>query len=238
VRILFREKLLVDPHADGFGVGVEMFTGQRGIADGGSHEDIGAASAPDQKTYDLRVGFDQILRRRRLVVYIAGIDIRPLRQQVFRDLHRAGEVQRRLPIPATGVNQFGLGRDQFPELFRHGQTSRGVNIHRRAPLDQVRGQFGIRQIQDAKATRPPSAAPVDIGARADQHINQRPAAPARGLHDGRRIEVKQRFVHLRFQLGVALQELAQLRRISVEHRLLEIGNKIDRQRRHPDLRPA
>src|SRR5260370_40543434 len=83
VQILLREKPLINAHANAFGISVEMPGNQTCIADRGSDEDICVTSATDQVARDFRVGLNEMLRRRRLVVNVESVDVRALGQQVF-----------------------------------------------------------------------------------------------------------------------------------------------------------
>ncbi len=158
----------------------------------------------DQVTRHLLAIAHHVLGGRRFVIDVAGIDLGAVIEQVRRDLDRAGEMERRLAVPAAGVHQVRVERDQFAQSVHHAQACRGVHVDDGAPLDRIGGQLGAGPVKSPKPARPPPTLRVQVGTRVEQDIQHRAAAD---VDDRGRIERAQRLVDLRLQLGMALEEL-------------------------------
>jgi len=87
-----------------------------------------------------------ILRRRRFVIHIARIDLSAVRQQELRNLHRGGEVQRRLPVSAACVDHARIRRHQLSQLRHHRQPRRRMRIQHRSALRQKLHRYACRGV--------------------------------------------------------------------------------------------
>src|SRR6266478_2998569 len=105
------------------------------------------------------------------------------------------------------MNQCRIGRDKLLEFVEHSQPRGRMLIHNRTAFDEVGCQFGISRIQNAKASRPPLASGIDVGARIQKGVDDLASASSGRKDNGGRVKRKQWIVDLRLQPGVTLDQL-------------------------------
>lgn len=111
------------------------------------------------------------------MIHIARINLGAVRQQELGNLYRGGEVQRRLPVPAACVDHVRIGRHQFSQLRHHSQPRHRMRIQQRASVQQKLQHARITIVHHAESAGPPLGSPLDVRARAQQHVDGRPIAP-------------------------------------------------------------
>ena len=119
---------LADAMIQRLGVVVQAALDQIRVAQPNRHEDVEPRAALDEQTRHLRCIADEVLRRRRLVIHIACVDVGATVDEVLRDLDRACAVQRGLAVAAACVDERRVLVDQRPASAR---TSRGAPRQRR-----------------------------------------------------------------------------------------------------------
>ena len=154
---------------------------------------------------------DPVLRRRRAVIDIAGVDVRAMVEQEIDDRRRRGEVQRPLAVAPRRMDQRGILREPCRDLVEHPQPGRGVNVDDGAALDQPSGLFGIRVVQHTEAAGPPVAAGVDVRAEFQQRLDRR--AVLLGCDDRLSAEMEQRPVDVRAKRRRVREQRSDLRRV-------------------------
>jgi hypothetical protein len=111
------------------------------------------------------------------MIHVARVDFGAIRQQELRNLHRGGEVQRRLPVSAARVDHARIGRHQLSQLRHHSQPRRRMRIQHRVPVRQKLHHARVTIVQHAESAGPPLGSPLDVRARAQQHVDGCPIAP-------------------------------------------------------------
>src|SRR5215469_3130871 len=122
-----------------------------------------------------------VLCRRRFVIHVESVDVRPTIEKEFGNLNRRCEVQRHLSVSTSCVDNVRVRRDQLAEFCHHSEPGSSVRVDHRAALDQKIHQARIAIVEHAKSTRPPFGSLADVGASAEKDIDSRPVAP---LHRG------------------------------------------------------
>ena len=171
--------------------------------DGG--EDVEAGAAVEQQSGDGLV-VDEILQRRRPMIDVPRLQLRAVIQQEPGDFGIRGAVKRGLAVAAAGVNDIGIGAHQLFQLVQkpeaRGRPWRhaGAARDQRTRLVQCQSQF-----ENSEATGPPGGARIDVGAMAQQDVDQRQVLFP--LVNGGRIEVETRLIDARADLRVPGQQL-------------------------------
>ena len=117
---------------------------------------------------------DEVLQRRRLMVDVTRLQLCAALKQEPGDLGIRGTVQRGLAVAAAGVNQTGIGAHQRFQLVQETEARRRPRRHAGAARDQ-RPRCVQRQsrFENSSAARPPGRACIDVGAMAQQDVDQR-----------------------------------------------------------------
>ena len=180
---------------------------ERSVAQPDRDEDVEPRAALDEQSCHVRCIMDEVLRRRRLVIHIARVEVGATIDEVLRDLGRAGVVQRRLPIAAAGVDERRITVDEVAQAIEHAEVRRGEDVDDRASRDERRRFLGCAVVfQKAEAAGPPRALEVEIGAVRQQDVEQRQVL--RRSCDRPAVEIADRLVDGCSHLGVAFEQLA------------------------------
>src|SRR4029078_7093174 len=91
------------------------------VAKARRNEDVGAGTALEQPTTDLRPFGERVLRSRGLVVDAACIHVSAVTQQRVGNGKRGRLVERLLPIASARVHERGIRGKQLPELVDPAQ---------------------------------------------------------------------------------------------------------------------
>jgi hypothetical protein len=153
------------------------------------------------------------------MVDVTRVDVRPMIEEVSRDLDRKGKVERRLAVAPSRVHEFGIALDELFEPVHQSEPSGGVNIDNSAALDDVMSQIGIGRVQESKSARPPPALGVDVRACVEKHIEHLAASRSK---EEWRIEGAKRLVELRPQLGLGVEKPTGTPGIIILHCLPEL----------------
>ena len=219
-----------DAHADAGG-SVRVAAHQRQIAQRGGHQDVGAAAASHQIARDVlavarimpRLHHAQhVLRRRGFVQRVARIDVGAVFQQVLRDLHveaKCSGVWPLAPRAPTAPGSAANSSRSFSSMPRRAAACASTAAPRSMRNAAISGEHSSR------TPTPPAhqwlRALMSAPARSSTSMVL-PVAPLHGrkhrLHAG--AVIGQRFVDLRFQLGVVFEHVRPLvRRRSHARRL-------------------
>ena len=123
------------------------------------------------------------------------------------------------PSPPLCVHHARIRRHQLSQLRHHSQPRSRVRIQHCAAFDQKLHHARIAIVQHAESAGPPLGSLLDVGARAQQHIDCRPIAPlyCREQRVLAEAVVGQRIVDLRPQFRISPEDFADARRIAVAH---------------------
>ena len=167
---------------------------ERRIAQADGDEDVEPRAALDEQPRHVRRVADEVLRRRRLVIHVARVDVGAAVDQVLRDLDGARAVQRRLAVAAAGVDQRRIAIDELPQPIEHAEVRRGEDVDDRASRDERRRLLGrASRFQQPEPAGPPGALEVEVGAVREQHVEHRQVL--RRARDRPAVEMADRRVH-------------------------------------------
>ena len=127
-------------------------------------------------------------------------------------------MQRLLAVAAAGVDERGVGVDEPPQIVEPPESRRDVRRQRRAPCEEPSRRVLVGVVEHGVGAVLPVAAQVHVGARADQHLEQRHVL-RRGMR-GALAEVEHRIVDARAHV-VERDELLRARDVLATHRLAE-----------------
>ena len=174
--------------------------------DGG--EDVEAGAAIEQQSGDGLV-VDEILQRRRPMIDVPRLQLRAVIQQEPGDLGIRGAVKRGLAVAAAGVNDIGIGAHQLFQLVQKPEARGRPWRHAGAPRDQRTRLVQCQsRLENSEATGPPGGARIDVGAVAQQDVDQRQVLFP--LVNGGQIEVETRLIDARADLRVPGQQFLHL----------------------------
>ena len=178
-RIPHREEHRRDGRPDRPRSGVQDPRHRRAIPERGRQQDVGGAAAPGQLAGDVRPVAHHPLRRGRLVIDVARVDLGAAIEQEVRHRHGLREVERQLPIPAARVDQAGISGQHAPDVFDHSEPHRMVDLRHRPAADEERRhpRRPPRIVEDVEPAGPPVAFLVDVGAGAQQHVGHLAVLP-------------------------------------------------------------
>ena len=145
---------------------------QRQVAERGGHQDVGPAAARDEIARDVLTIADHVLRRRRLVIDVARIDVGAAVEKQLGNVDGRRDVQRRLPVAAAGVHERRAFGEEPLERLAHAQLRGRVRIDLGATLEQMRHESRVRAVEHAEAAGPPAAAGVDVRAGIEERVDQ------------------------------------------------------------------
>ncbi len=233
-----REPILIDPHGNCAWVGVEMAPHQREVTERRSKQQVGSRALRDEEPGDLGAIADKVLRRGRVVVIVARVDLGAVIEQKSRDLDRACEMQRPLAVAAFGMDEGRIVGDQGRELRHHAEIRRREDIDPGAAGNQRRGLVRAHLFQDAEAALFPAGPGIEIGTVGQQEIQQRKIGP-RDVH-GLAFEGEHRRVDHCDEIGMRLQQMPHLFDVARFDRGLEqVGRRFGRRLDFSfQLRPA
>ncbi len=225
-----------------------MLIDPRHVPERRGEQDVGAGAARHQHARHVLMVAHQVLRRRRLVIDVAGIDVGAVVDEQLGNLQGRGDVQGRLAIAAAGVDRIRIGRDQLADAVDHAQPRRGVDVDRRPTLDQEACER-LARVEHAEAPRPPVAARVDVGASAEQDVDHLAIAAVYGRQQRRGAELMirhQRIVQDLAQAWKALEDLRDFGGAVGSHRRREGRSRlpivgvvlVGRIFGHPGMRPC
>ena len=230
---------LVDAGGGTLGIGVEQARRERGVPEAGGHEDVGRGAALEQPPADVGPIGERVLRRRRVVIDAGHVDPGAAVEQPVGDLDRLRLVQRLLTVAAAGVDERGIGVHEALQILEPAESRRDVRRQRRAPFEEPSRRRLVGIVEHRVGAVLPVAAQVHVGARANQHVEQRRVL-RRGMR-GALAEVEHRIVDVRAHV-VQRDELLRARDVLATHRLaerldvalLEVGDEL-RPRREAGL---
>lgn len=96
------------------------------IAQSDGNEDVEPGAALDEQPRDLGRLADQVLRRRRFVIGITRVDVRPTIDKILRDLHRARAVQGSLSIAAARLDERWIAVDELAHPIEDSKVQIGA----------------------------------------------------------------------------------------------------------------
>ncbi len=161
--VLLRKVDVRDRGTDRGGLRVEVPNYARLVAECRSHEKVGPAAAFDQIAHHGRPLPHQVLRRRRFVVHVTGVDIGAVVEKDLRHPDRRRDMQGGLAVAVARVHGRGIRRDDRPEFIRHAVPRRRMRVDPGTPGNEIPGQRAL-MVEYAEAAGPPVAARVDVGA--------------------------------------------------------------------------
>ena len=136
-------------------------------------EDVGAGTALEQPTTDLRPFGERVLRSRGLVVDAACIHVSAVIQQQVGNGRRCRLVERLLPIASARVHERGIRGKQLPELVDPAQPRSHVRCQCHSAREEKPCRLFGGVVQDGVRSVLPLAFEVEVCTRGDQHLEHR-----------------------------------------------------------------
>ena len=157
-RVRHREVAPIDGRLDARGIGVEKRAHAIEVAERGGHEDVGPAAARDEKARDVLPFANRVLRRRRLVVDVEGVDVGTVihagSARLRRSRRRAAASVRRRRACATAD---GILAHQPLDVVESPELRGAVDRHRDPALEQERDDVRFRPSRAGRSRRPTNA---------------------------------------------------------------------------------
>ena len=105
------------------------------------------------------------------MVHIDGVDVCARVEEHARHFDVGGEMERELPVAAARVDRLRIVAKNALDFVEHTKARRRVQRQHRAAFAKERHERRVRRVDRSEASRPPVAARVRVGARADEQVD-------------------------------------------------------------------
>jgi threonylcarbamoyladenosine tRNA methylthiotransferase MtaB len=218
--------------------GISREKGSHGfhIPESAAHKDVVLCATRQQQTTDIMTFADGVLRRGAAMINVPDFQLRPVVEEERSDLRRLCDMQGRLAVTATGIDEFRLFGHHFFYTVQPPKTRCGVDIQPRALINEVLSRLRVSIVQDAEAAGPPLASCIDVCTVCQQNFQQR--AVVLGGDHSRRVKNEQGRVDLLSEFGVSAQQRTDTASLAGLDLRFELFDRVGRERIDMGLEPG